>query len=65
MLNSPIFLLLMLSVTVCLDGTPPGYHLDRGFGSGANSWLIQLEVWLTDFNNAFNKFLVLYDSNEY
>ncbi|KAI3830873.1 hypothetical protein MKW92_050981 [Papaver armeniacum] len=28
---------------VCLDGTVPGYHLDRGFGSGANSWLIQLE----------------------
>ncbi|KAG7566542.1 Pectinacetylesterase/NOTUM [Arabidopsis suecica] len=28
---------------VCLDGTLPGYHLDRGFGSGANSWLIQLE----------------------
>ncbi|XP_052480349.1 pectin acetylesterase 6 isoform X2 [Gossypium raimondii] len=28
---------------VCLDGTPPGYHLDRGFGSGSNSWLIQLE----------------------
>ncbi|KAM1442538.1 hypothetical protein ACFXTO_010513 [Malus domestica] len=30
---------------VCLDGTLPGYHLHRGFGSGANSWLIQLEVW--------------------
>ncbi|KAF3570193.1 hypothetical protein F2Q69_00062441 [Brassica cretica] len=29
---------------VCLDGTLPGYHLDRGFGSGANSWLIHLEV---------------------
>lgn len=28
---------------VCLDGTLPGYHLDRGYGSGANSWLIQLE----------------------
>ncbi|KAI4383189.1 hypothetical protein MLD38_009056 [Melastoma candidum] len=28
---------------VCLDGTPPGYHLHRGSGSGANSWLIQLE----------------------
>ncbi|XP_028792359.1 pectin acetylesterase 12-like isoform X1 [Neltuma alba] len=27
----------------CLDGTLPGYHLHRGFGSGANSWLIQLE----------------------
>lgn len=28
---------------VCLDGTLPAYHLDRGSGSGANSWLIQLE----------------------
>lgn len=28
---------------VCLDGTLPGYHLDRGFGSGSNNWLIQLE----------------------
>ncbi|KAH7571228.1 hypothetical protein JRO89_XS04G0003100 [Xanthoceras sorbifolium] len=29
---------------VCLDGTLPGYHLHRGYGSGANSWLIQLEA---------------------
>ncbi|CAH2076086.1 unnamed protein product [Thlaspi arvense] len=28
---------------VCLDGTLPGYHLDRGFGSGANRWIIHLE----------------------
>ncbi|KAL9248198.1 hypothetical protein vseg_021550 [Gypsophila vaccaria] len=28
---------------VCLDGTLPGYHWHRGFGSGANNWLIQLE----------------------
>lgn len=28
---------------VCLDGTLPGYHLHRGFGSGANSWLVNLE----------------------
>ncbi|PIN14522.1 Pectin acetylesterase [Handroanthus impetiginosus] len=28
---------------VCLDGSVPGYHLHRGFGSGANSWLVQLE----------------------
>ncbi|KAK2456840.1 pectin acetylesterase [Trifolium repens] len=28
---------------VCLDGTLPGYHLDRGFGSGSTSWLIHLE----------------------
>ncbi|AAF26093.1 putative pectinacetylesterase [Arabidopsis thaliana] len=31
------------SGAVCLDGTLPGYHLHRGHGSGANSWLIQLE----------------------
>ncbi|CAN1353381.1 Pectin acetylesterase 6, partial [Linum perenne] len=29
--------------TVCLDGTLPGYHIHRGSGAGANSWLIQLE----------------------
>ncbi|XVF72860.1 hypothetical protein PTKIN_Ptkin12aG0154800 [Pterospermum kingtungense] len=28
---------------VCLDGTLPGYHMDPGSGSGANSWLIELE----------------------
>ncbi|KVI01652.1 Pectinacetylesterase [Cynara cardunculus var. scolymus] len=28
---------------VCMDGTLPGYHLHRGFGSGANSWLVHLE----------------------
>ncbi|XP_077240746.1 pectin acetylesterase 12-like [Tasmannia lanceolata] len=38
---------------VCMDGTPPGYHLDRGYGSGANSWLIQLEGggWCNDINS--------------
>ncbi|KAF7126798.1 hypothetical protein RHSIM_Rhsim11G0106600 [Rhododendron simsii] len=33
----------MHSVAICLDGTLPGYHLHRGYGSGGNSWLIQLE----------------------
>ncbi|CAH1434823.1 unnamed protein product [Lactuca virosa] len=28
---------------VCLDGSLPGYHLHRGFGAGANSWLVHLE----------------------
>ncbi|XP_050273348.1 pectin acetylesterase 12-like [Quercus robur] len=28
---------------VCMDGTLPGYNWHRGYGSGANSWLIQLE----------------------
>ncbi|XP_019153374.1 PREDICTED: pectin acetylesterase 8-like [Ipomoea nil] len=28
---------------VCLDGSPPAYHLDRGIDNGINNWLIQLE----------------------
>lgn len=38
---------------VCLDGTLPGYHLHQGFGSGANSWLLQLEGggWCNDVNS--------------
>ncbi|KDP23324.1 hypothetical protein JCGZ_23157 [Jatropha curcas] len=38
---------------VCLDGTFPGYHLHRGYGSGANSWLIQLEGggWCNSIRN--------------
>ncbi|KAM3336611.1 hypothetical protein ACQJBY_030556 [Aegilops geniculata] len=28
---------------VCLDGTPPGYHLQRGSGDGSGSWLVHLE----------------------
>ena len=35
---------LLYYLTVCLDGSLPGYHLHRGFGSGANSWLVNLEV---------------------
>lgn len=28
---------------VCLDGSPPAYHLDRGFGTGINNWLVHIE----------------------
>ncbi|CAL4946199.1 unnamed protein product [Urochloa decumbens] len=28
---------------VCLDGSPPAYHLQRGFGSGSRSWLVYLQ----------------------
>jgi hypothetical protein len=38
---------------VCLDGSPPAYHLQRGFGSGANSWLVHLEGggWCSDIQS--------------
>ncbi|KAH0643887.1 hypothetical protein KY289_034861 [Solanum tuberosum] len=28
---------------VCLDGSPPAYHLDRGSGTGVNNWVISVE----------------------
>ncbi|KAI3872979.1 hypothetical protein MKW92_039723 [Papaver armeniacum] len=28
---------------VCLDGSPPGYNLDRGYGPGANNWILVFE----------------------
>ncbi|XP_062228180.1 pectin acetylesterase 5-like [Phragmites australis] len=27
----------------CLDGSPPGYHLQRGFDSGTHNWLVYLQ----------------------
>ncbi|CAH9137776.1 unnamed protein product [Cuscuta epithymum] len=28
---------------VCLDGSPPAYHMNRGSGAGINNWLIHFE----------------------
>ncbi|KAM7507365.1 hypothetical protein LguiA_017818 [Lonicera macranthoides] len=28
---------------VCLDGSPPAYHFDKGHGEGTNNWLVHLE----------------------
>ncbi|XP_047337906.1 pectin acetylesterase 8-like isoform X2 [Impatiens glandulifera] len=28
---------------VCLDGSPPAYHFDKGFGTGINNWLVHIE----------------------
>ncbi|XP_066339863.1 pectin acetylesterase 9-like isoform X2 [Miscanthus floridulus] len=35
---------------VCLDGSPPAYHLHRGSGAGARNWLLQFEGggWCND-----------------
>lgn len=27
----------------CLDGSSPGYHLQKGFGSGSDSWVLHIE----------------------
>ncbi|CAA0838288.1 Pectin acetylesterase 8 [Striga hermonthica] len=28
---------------VCLDGSPPAYHFDKGFGAGINNWIVHIE----------------------
>ncbi|VAI24368.1 unnamed protein product [Triticum turgidum subsp. durum] len=28
---------------VCMDGTPPAYHMDPGSGAGKKSWIVNLE----------------------
>ncbi|KAF5815465.1 putative pectinacetylesterase/NOTUM [Helianthus annuus] len=29
---------------VCLDGSPPAYQFDKGFGDGVNNWLVHMPV---------------------
>ncbi|XP_010529277.1 PREDICTED: pectin acetylesterase 8 [Tarenaya hassleriana] len=43
----------MAKGAVCLDGSPPAYHLDKGSGTGINNWLIQLEGggWCNNVTN--------------
>ncbi|XP_061352231.1 pectin acetylesterase 8-like [Gastrolobium bilobum] len=35
---------------VCLDGTPPAYHFDKGFEEGVNNWIVHIEGggWCND-----------------
>ncbi|CAO2172356.1 unnamed protein product [Urochloa humidicola] len=42
---------------VCLDGSPAGYHLRRGSGSGAHNWLIYLEGggWCNTTQSCFER----------
>ena len=66
LLPSPFFSFFLLIINssssnavVCLDGTPPGYHFHPGFGSGANSWVIHLEVclWIPKINQLYFLFI--------
>uniref|UniRef100_A0A7N0UG55 Pectin acetylesterase n=1 Tax=Kalanchoe fedtschenkoi TaxID=63787 RepID=A0A7N0UG55_KALFE len=42
---------------VCLDGSPPAYHFDKGFGTGANNWLVQMEGggWCHNVSNCMER----------
>ncbi|KAG8054389.1 hypothetical protein GUJ93_ZPchr0001g33190 [Zizania palustris] len=52
---------------VCLDGTPPGYHLQRGFGSGTHSWLIYLQggAWCNTIESCSLRKLTPYGSSKF
>ncbi|XP_060211192.1 pectin acetylesterase 8-like isoform X4 [Lycium barbarum] len=41
---------------VCLDGSPPAYHLDRGHGSGVRSWIVYLDGggWCNSIPDCFD-----------
>ncbi|KAM3397425.1 pectin acetylesterase 11-like [Capsicum galapagoense] len=42
---------------VCLDGSPPSYHLDRGHGTGLRSWIIYLDGggWCDSIPDCLNR----------
>ncbi|VVA90600.1 unnamed protein product [Arabis nemorensis] len=52
---------------VCLDGSVPGYHLYRGYGSGANSWIIQLQggAWCDSIKNCQDRKWSGYGSSKF
>ncbi|KAK1382804.1 Pectin acetylesterase [Heracleum sosnowskyi] len=45
---------------VCLDGSPPAYQFDKGFGDGVNNWLIFLEGggWCDTTQDCLNRILL-------
>ncbi|XXG66723.1 hypothetical protein AAC387_Pa06g0243 [Persea americana] len=42
---------------VCLDGSPPAYHMDKGFGAGVNNWLVHFEGggWCNNVSTCLNR----------
>ncbi|KAK7360561.1 hypothetical protein VNO77_02567 [Canavalia gladiata] len=42
---------------VCLDGSPPAYHLDKGFGEGINNWFVHIEGggWCNDVASCLDR----------
>ncbi|KAF5198119.1 Pectin acetylesterase [Thalictrum thalictroides] len=42
---------------VCLDGSPPAYHFDKGFGAGINNWLLHIEggAWCNNVTTCLAK----------
>ncbi|KAG5589690.1 hypothetical protein H5410_040204 [Solanum commersonii] len=52
---------------VCLDGSPPAYYMDRGFGEGAQSWMIHLSGggWCRDVIECQNRSTTSFGSSKH
>nr|GFD22223.1 pectin acetylesterase 8-like [Tanacetum cinerariifolium] len=37
---------------VCLDGSPPAYQFDKGFGEGVDKWLIHIQASTTGIESS-------------
>jgi hypothetical protein len=49
----------LLYYAVCMDGTPPAFHLDRGSGAGNNSWIVNLEVQFIEIEMHYTHMLLI------
>ncbi|GFP81553.1 protein notum homolog [Phtheirospermum japonicum] len=50
---------------VCLDGSPPGYVFDKGFGTGANNWLVYIEggAWCNSTSDCMGRAKTMFGSS--
>ncbi|KAI9115966.1 hypothetical protein K1719_012896 [Acacia pycnantha] len=51
----------------CLDGSLPGYHLQKGFGSGSNNWLLHIEGggWCDSVSSCSRRKMTALGSSKY
>ncbi|XP_018490602.2 pectin acetylesterase 5 [Raphanus sativus] len=51
----------------CLDGSLPGYHFDKGSGSGSNSWLLHLQGggWCNTIASCSARAMTMFGSSNY
>ncbi|KAM3283611.1 pectin acetylesterase 8 isoform X1 [Capsicum chacoense] len=47
---------------VCLDGSPPAYHFQSGFGEGVENWIVQLSGggWCTNVTDCLDRTRSIY-----
>ncbi|KAK1430795.1 hypothetical protein QVD17_13810 [Tagetes erecta] len=47
---------------VCLDGSPPAYQFDKGFGNGVNNWLVHIQGggWCDTTNDCVARKTLIY-----